>query len=215
MHAGRWIRIAHRASAALLALFLAAHLVNHVVALRGVAAHLAFMDGARLVYRSPALEPLLLAAALVQIVTGVEQVRAGWGTRRGFWQKTQVASGLYLAFFLANHTFWVLVARVGYGLDSNFYLAATFLTIWPLPFLFAPYYAMGVFALFAHLACAAHFRIHGRMGDRVGRAFVVCGAVLAAVIVAAFMGAFYDIHLPPAYRARWSSRSCRGARDAG
>ena len=112
MHARRWIRIAHRVSAVLLAIFLAAHLLNHVVALWGVAAHLAFMDGARLVYRSPALEPMLLAAVLVQIVTGVEQVRAGWGTRRGFWQRTQAVSGLYLAFFLANHTFWVLVARV-------------------------------------------------------------------------------------------------------
>ena len=147
MHAGRWIRIAHRVSAVLLAIFLAAHLLNHVVALGGIAAHLAFMEGARLVYRSPALEPMLLAAVLVQIVTGVEQVRAGWGTRRGFWQRTQAVSGLYLAFFLANHTFWVLVARVGYGLDSNFYLAATFLTIWPLPLLFAPYYALGVFAV--------------------------------------------------------------------
>ena len=144
MHARRWIRIAHRVSAVLLAIFLAAHLLNHVVALGGIAAHLAFMEGARLVYRSPALEPMLLAAVLVQIVTGVEQVRAGWGTRRGFWQRTQAVSGLYLAFFLANHTFWVLVARVGYGLDSNFYLAATFLTIWPLPLLFAPYYALGV-----------------------------------------------------------------------
>ena len=201
MHARRWIRIAHRVSAVLLAVFLAAHLLNHVVALWGIAAHLAFMEGARLVYRSPALEPMLLAAVLVQIVTGVEQVRAGWGTRRGFWQRTQAVSGLYLAFFLANHTFWVLVARVGYGLDSNFYLAAAFLTIWPLPLLFAPYYALGVFALFAHLACAAHFRIEGRAGDRVGQAFVACGAVLAGVIVAAFMGAFYDIHLPPAYRA--------------
>ena len=201
MHARRWIRIAHRVSAVLLAIFLAAHLLNHVVALGGIAAHLAFMEGARLVYRSPALEPMLLAAVLVQIVTGAEQVRAGWGTRRGFWQRTQAASGLYLAFFLANHTFWVLVARVGYGLDSNFYLAATFLTIWPLPLLFAPYYALGVFALFAHLACTAHFRIEGRAGERVGQAFVACGAVLAGVIVAAFMGAFYDIHLPPAYRA--------------
>lgn len=201
MHAKRWIRIAHRISAVLLAIFLAVHLLNHVVALWGVAAHLAFMKGARLVYRSPALEPMLLAAVLVQIATGVEQVRAGWGARRGFWQRAQAVSGLYLAFFLANHTLWVLVARFGYGLDSNFYLAATFLTISPLPLLFAPYYALGVFALFAHLACAAHFRIQGRIGDRVGQAFVACGAVLAGVIVAAFMGAFYDIHLPPAYRA--------------
>lgn len=201
MHARPLVRIAHRVSAVLLAVFLAVHLLNHVAGLWGVAAHLDFMDGARLVYRSPALEPVLLAAALVQIVTGVAQVRAGWGTRRGFWQRTQAASGLYLAFFLANHTFWVLVARLGYGLDSNFHLAATFLTIWPLPILFAPYYALGVFALFAHLACAAHFRIRGRTGERVGQAFVAGGAVLAVVIVAVFMGAFYDIHLPPAYRA--------------
>jgi hypothetical protein len=109
MHAGHWIRIAHRVSAVLLAAFLAAHLLNHIVALWGIAAHLAFMEGARLVYRSPALEAMLLAAVLVQIVTGVEQVRAGRGTRRGFWQRTQTVSGLYLAFFLANHTFWVLV----------------------------------------------------------------------------------------------------------
>jgi len=201
MHANRWIRIAHRVSAVLLAIFLAVHLLNHVAGLSGVAAHIAFMEGARLVYRSPALEPLLLAAALVQIVSGVEQVRAGWGTRRGFWQRTQAVSGLYLAFFLANHTFWVLVTRLGYGLDSNFYLAATFLTIWPLPILFAPYYAIGVLALCAHLACAAHFRIRSRTGDRVGQAFIACGAVLAGVIVAVVMGAFYDVHLPPAYRA--------------
>ena len=159
MHARRWIRITHRISAIVLAAFLAAHLVNHVVGLWGVAAHLAFMDAARLVYRAPAVEPLLLAAALVQIVTGVEQVRAGWGPRPGFWPPTQAIPGPYLAFFLAHHTFWVLVARFGYGLDSNFYLAATFLTVAPLPILFAPYYGLGVFALFAHLACAVHFRI--------------------------------------------------------
>jgi hypothetical protein len=201
MHARRWIRITHRISAIVLVAFLAAHLGNHAVGLGGVAAHLAFMDSARLVYRAPAVEPLLLAAVLVQIVSGVEQVRAGWGTRRGFWPRTQAISGLYLAFFLANRTFWVLVARSGYGLDSNFYLAATFLTIAPLPILFAPYYGLGVFALFAHLACAVHFRIQGGTGQRVAQALIGGGAMVAVVVVAVFMGAFYDIHLPPAYHA--------------
>jgi succinate dehydrogenase/fumarate reductase cytochrome b subunit len=201
MHAKPWVRISHRISAIVLVLFLVVHMLNHVVGLWGIAAHLAFMTEARLVYRSPGLEPLLLAAALAQVVTGILQVRAGWGTRRGFWQRTQAASGLYLAFFLVNHTFWVLVARLGYGLDSNFYLAATFLTLPPLPILFAPYYALGVFALFAHLACAARFRIQGKTGGRVAQAFIGSGAALAVVIVAVFMGAFYEIHLPPAYRA--------------
>ena len=201
MHAKPWVRITHRISAAVLALFLVTHLLNHVVGLWGIAAHIAFMDAARLVYRSSAVEPLLLAAVVVQTVTGAVQVWAGWGTRRGFWPRLQAISGLYLAFFLVNHTFWVLVARLSYGLDSNFHLAATFLTIAPLPILFAPYYAMGVFALLAHLACAVRLRSDGETGHRIAQVFIGCGAVLAVVIVAVFMGAFYEIHLPPAYRA--------------
>lgn len=201
MHARSWVRVTHRLSAAILALFLSAHLLNHLVGLWGVAEHRAFMDAARLVYRAPALEPLLLAAVLVQIATGVEQVRAGWRTRRGFWQHTQVISGLYLAFFLANHTFWVLAARIGFGLDSNFYLAAAFLTVSPLPIVFAPYYGLGVFALFAHLACAVRFRVQSETGTRIACSLIACGATISPVIVAVFMGAFYDLHLPPAYRA--------------
>ncbi len=201
MHASSWVRITHRTSAVVLAAFVAAHLVNHVVGLWGVAAHQAFMDAARLVYRSPLLEPLLLAAVLVQIATGIAQLRAGWGTRRGFWARTQAMSGLYLAFFLANHTFWVLVARIGYDLDSNFYLAATFLTISPLPVLFAPYYVLGVFSIFAHLACAVHFWAKGPVGERIAQASIGAGAVIAPIVTAVFMGAFYEIKLPPAFRA--------------
>lgn len=55
--------------------------------------------------------------------------------------------------------------------------------------------------MFAHLACAVRFRVRGPTGDRVGQAFLACGVVLAGLIVAAFMGAFYDIDLPAAYRA--------------
>jgi succinate dehydrogenase/fumarate reductase cytochrome b subunit len=201
MHAGSWIRTTHRISAAVLAIFLIAHLINHVAGLWGIAAHQAFMDAARLVYRSAVLEPLLLGAVLVQIVTGTAQLRASWGERRGFWARTQSFSGLYLAFFLANHTFWVLVARIGYGLDSNFYLAATFLTVSPLPLLFAPYYVLGIVALFAHISCAVHFRLPGTIGERIAAASIGAGVVIAPVIVAVFMGAFYDIQLPPAYRA--------------
>lgn len=201
MHASRWVRTTHRISAVVLALFLAAHLINHVAGLWGVVAHQAFMEVARLAYRSPILEPLLIAAVLLQVATGIMQVRAGWGKRSGFWARTQATSGLYLAFFLANHTFWVLVARIGYGLDSNFYLAATFLTISPLPILFAPYYVLGVFAVFAHVACAVRLQAPSPGGQRIAHASVAAGAVLAPVIVAVFMGAFFDIQLPPAYLA--------------
>jgi succinate dehydrogenase/fumarate reductase cytochrome b subunit len=195
------VRIVHRLTAAVLGLFVTAHLLNHLVGLGGVAAHQAFMNTARLAYRSPLVEPLLLTAVLVQTASGIAQVRAGWGQRPGVWARIQAISGLYLAFFLVNHTFWVLVARIGYDLDSNFYLAATFLTISPLPLLFAPYYVAGVFAVFVHVACAVHFRARGAIGASLARVLIAAGAVIAPGIVAIFMGAFYEIRLPPEYRA--------------
>jgi succinate dehydrogenase/fumarate reductase cytochrome b subunit len=197
----RWVRITHRLTAAVLGLFVTAHLLNHLVGLGGIAAHQVFMATARLVYRSPLVEPLLLIAVLVQVATGIAQVRALWGKRHGVWARLQVISGLYLAFFLANHTFWVLIARIGYGLDSNFYLAATFLTISPLPFLFAPYYVAGVLALFVHVACAVHFRAASPLGANVARVLIAAGAAIACGVVAIFMGAFYEISLPAEYRA--------------
>lgn len=201
MQGANWVRITHRLTAAVLGLFVTAHLLNHLVGLGGIAAHQAFMNTARLVYRSPLVEPLLLTAVLVQTVTGIAQVRAGWGKRHGVWARLQAISGLYLAFFLVNHTFWVLAARIGYGLDSNFYLAATFLTISPLPLLFAPYYVAGVLSVFVHVACAVHFRARSSFGASAARVLIAAGTVIAPGIVAVFMGAFYEIRLPPEYRA--------------
>ena len=64
------LRRLHRASAWLLVIFACAHTGNHLWALRGVASHIELMDGLRLVYRHPLVEPLLLASVLVQCVSG-------------------------------------------------------------------------------------------------------------------------------------------------
>jgi succinate dehydrogenase/fumarate reductase cytochrome b subunit len=153
------------------------------------------------VYRAPFVEPLLLASVLVQGVTGVMQLRAGWAMQRGFWSRLQAISGGYLAFFLLLHTSAILGVR-WLGLDSNFYAAAMVLTVPPLPLLYAPYYALGISAVFAHVACAVHFagRRRGINLDRVSAGLMVGGVVLALPIVGAFSGAFYDIDLPQAYR---------------
>jgi succinate dehydrogenase/fumarate reductase cytochrome b subunit len=194
-------RLVHRLSAALLGTFALVHLANHVVALQGIDAHQAFLTLARTAYRAPLVEPLLLASVLVQVVTGVMQLRAGWGLRHSFWSRLQAISGGYLLFFLLVHASAILGVR-WLGLDSNFYAAAMVLTIPPLPLIYAPYYALGVSALFAHLACALHFAglRQGINLDRVCTGLVVGGVGLALPIVAAFSGAFYDIDLPQAYR---------------
>jgi succinate dehydrogenase/fumarate reductase cytochrome b subunit len=194
-------RVVHRLSAALLGTFVLVHLANHVAALQAIDAHQTVLNLARTVYRLPLIEPLLLASVLVQAITGAMQLRAGWGLRRGVWSRLQAASGGYLLFFLPVHALAILGVR-WLGLDSNFYAAAMVLTISPLPLFYAPYYALGVSAVFAHAACALHFAglRKGINLDRVCAGLVVGGVALALPIVAAFSGAFYNIDLPQAYR---------------
>jgi hypothetical protein len=67
---GRW-RIVHGITAAVLCLYVAFHLANHLFGLIGPDAHAAVMKIGRIVYRSGVGEPLLVAAVLFQIGTGL------------------------------------------------------------------------------------------------------------------------------------------------
>jgi succinate dehydrogenase/fumarate reductase cytochrome b subunit len=110
------VQVVHRLSGAFLGIFVLLHLANHVTALHGIDAHQTFLTLARTVYRAPPVELLLLASVLVQAITGVIQLRAGWGLRRGFWSRLQAASGGYLLFFLPVHASAILSVR-WLGLD--------------------------------------------------------------------------------------------------
>jgi succinate dehydrogenase/fumarate reductase cytochrome b subunit len=72
----RIVRKVHRLGAVVVALFVLVHLANHLAALGGIAAHLRFMDGARLVYRQPVVETLLLLAVVVQAGNGLRLLGA-------------------------------------------------------------------------------------------------------------------------------------------
>ena len=67
MHCHPGARRIHRLSAAFLGAFVLAHISNHLIALRGIDAHNAFLTDARIVYRAAFVEPLLLAAVVVQV----------------------------------------------------------------------------------------------------------------------------------------------------
>jgi succinate dehydrogenase/fumarate reductase cytochrome b subunit len=85
----RLLRKLHRGSGLLLALFIALHLFNHLVALESVERHRQVMNALRVVYRHPLAESMLLLAVLVQIPSGVYLVRhKGWHQKDRFvrWQ---------------------------------------------------------------------------------------------------------------------------------
>ena len=191
-------RALHRAAGAVLALFLAVHVANHLAALAGVDAHVRFMERARLVYRQPGVESLLLLCALVQAASGLALAWAG-RRRRGVLARAQVASGACLALFLAIHVAAVLTGRAS-GLDTNFYFAAAGLHVWPFVLFFGPYYFLAVAALCVHVGCALAWRVRARRLAVAGAASVA-GVVLGAVIVACLLGVVQPVAIPPAYLA--------------
>lgn len=201
----------HRIAAAIVGIYVMAHLANHLAALRGIDAHLAFMQGVRRISRIPVIEALMLAGVAVQMGSG------GWlalrrapplGARRLPFDRLQTWSGAYLALFMLVHVVSVLLGRARLGLDTNFRFAAAGLNTGAWPLFFVPYYGLAVAALFAHLACALRRRLPGRVAlaarKRVAFTVIALGVVTAALIVAAFSGAFYPVDLPDAYRATFT-----------
>lgn len=182
----------HRAGGALLAVFVAVHVANHLAALAGVETHVRFMEAARRVYRQPVVEAVLLLCVVLQAASGLRMLWAGRQRRRGVLPWLQAGSGAYVALFLAIHVVAVLVGRAG-GLDTNFYFAAAGLHAWPSVLFFVPYYFLAVAALFVHLGCAL------RRGRAVVAGFSAVGIVVAGLIVATLMGLVHPVEIPAKY----------------
>ncbi len=195
----------HRASACLIAAFVAAHLFNHLLAVQSINAHIHFMESFRPIYRNGFVETLLLVCVAYQVGSGIYFIKNRWGQRRGFFERLQAISGGYLAYFLIVHVAAVLIGRNALKIDTSFYYAAAGMHVSPFHYYFVPYYFLSVVAIFGHIACAVHWLTRGRLREvyrnSLGYSLLVIGVLMGAVIVAAFAGAFYDIVIPSEYRA--------------
>jgi succinate dehydrogenase/fumarate reductase cytochrome b subunit len=195
----------HRIAAGVVGIYVLVHLANHLLALKGIEVHIAFMQAVRHITRVPAVEALLLAGVAVQAGSGLRLALRRRGPRRLPFERLQALSGVYLGFFLLVHVVSVLAGRSMLGLDTNFYFAAAGLQVDFYPLFFVPYYGLAVAALFVHLACALRRHLPAALPlavrGRIAWGVIAGGAMLAVLIVAAFSGAFYPIPLPPAYLA--------------
>jgi succinate dehydrogenase/fumarate reductase cytochrome b subunit len=179
----------HRLSGTLLAAFLLLHLVNHALVMVDRDLAFAFMDSFRRLYRSAAGESLIVAAALVQMVTGPMLARLRPAHTDG---RTRLArwSGNYLLFFLVVHLGAVFVARLGLGIDTDIDFAAAGLRSWPAIVFFLPYYSLAVIAVFVHIGLAISRRLEGKARRMAHFGFigaVVAGVAMAGVIVGSLM----------------------------
>lgn len=199
-------RRAHGLSALVVAAFVAVHLANHLLALAGVDAHLAFMQAARRVYRHPFVEAVLLAAVGWQLVSGLAML----ATRR--WPRAplarlQAVAGLAVGAFLLVHVGAVLGARSLLGLDTTFHFAAAGLHAGPWVWFFAPYYGLAVLSWFVHLGCAAQRRWGGSgSGPRWVGVAAAAGSVAALLIVGCLAGVLIAVDVPAPYLAPYGVR---------
>lgn len=200
------LRKLHGLSALLVAAFACVHIANHLVGIGGIESHIAFMRAARLVYRFPVVEALLLVAVAFQIYSGLTFVVRDWKQRRGFVPWLQAGSGAYLVFFFLNHVGAILFGRTVLDLDTTFYYAAAGFYVPPFQFFFAPYYFLGVLALFTHLGCALYWQLQTK--SRPARVLAIVlpssvGFVVSLLIVLSLAGAVYPVQVPPEYKATY------------
>jgi len=190
-------RVVHGLVAALVLAFIAFHLANHLFGLLGADAHAAVMKAGRRLYRLPAVEAMLVSLLLLQLAFGA-WLAWRWSLQRmDGYRAVQVATGVYVGFFVLTHMNSALVsARLLHGTDTNWAWASGA----PLGLLrdawsvrLVPHYALGVFCVLAHLACGLRgvLLAHGWRPALVNRAWVAglaTSAAVAALIVAGLCG---------------------------
>ena len=185
------LAFAHGLSAAVITAFAVAHVTNHLFGLAGAAPHIAVMSGLRAVYRSAAIEPVLLACVGFQAASGVWLLTRK-AARTGTWiDSLQSASGAYMACFFLSHLTAALRARLLRGVDTNWlWLTADSMLTDPWSARLAPYYFLGIVALGIHGGAGLRhvLRQRGEAPAVADRAFVVAAAAAVAVSVLVMAG---------------------------
>jgi hypothetical protein len=192
------IRVAHGISAlAIIAFFLGMHLTNHLIGLIGPDAHAQFMRVVRTIYRAKLVEPVLVLLLFFQVGTGLYFAMRYMAKPMDAFRAFQVASGIYLVFYIIGHT------------DSVFILGRTFLGIetgWdfatgaPVGLIkgarnirLLPHYGLGVFFVIAHLFCGLRIVLMARgvskvLADRIMIGGAIAGAIIATAIMLGMCG---------------------------
>jgi len=193
----------HYISGLTISLFIGMHLFNHLFSVFGIESHIELMDKLRLVYRNPIVETVLLLAVFFQIISGVKLFMTKRKSVNGFYEKLQIWTGLYLAFFFFIHIGAVLTGRYVLDLDTNFYFGAAGINTFPLNLFFIPYYGLAILSFFGHLS-AIHVQkmkkeIFGLTIKQQAEFIMVIGFVVMMITFYGLTGGFMGVEIPEKY----------------
>jgi hypothetical protein len=182
------LRVAHGVSAlAIVLIFLALHLTNHLIFPTGPAAYEAVQKVFRHVYRSNILQPLLVALMLFQVGTGLFFVWRLTAAPSDRFRTFQILSGVYLAVYVLGHMDSVFIfARTYLGIDTGWNFATgdpAGMIKHPWNIRLLPHYWLAVFFVLSHLASGARviMMAHG-VGKAFADRFLVAGTVAAGFV---------------------------------
>lgn len=194
---------AHFISGLTITLFTGLHLLNHLISIFGIEAHIDCMDTLRLFYRNRIGESILLIAVLLQIISGLRLVFRKRRTTSSFFEKLQLWTGLYLAFFLVIHVGAVLTGRYMLGLDTNFYFGVAGLNTFPFNLFFIPYYALAIISFFGHISAIHALKmkssILGMNPIKQSYMILIFGLVLTLIIFYGLTNGFNGVEIPREY----------------
>ncbi len=142
----------HYLSGITITVFIGLHLFNHIYGVFGPERHINLMNSFRIFYRNPIAETVLLLAVATQIFSGLRLFADRRKTAATAFEKLQIWSGLYLAFFLVIHVSAVLGGRFVLQLDTNIYFGSIGMVTFPFNLFFIPYYALAILSFFGHIA---------------------------------------------------------------
>jgi hypothetical protein len=197
------MRTLHYASGIVLSLFIGMHLCNHAWAILGIEQHISLMENLRLVYRNIFVEVVLLAAVVLQVVSGITLVRKRKGTPKLGWDRWHIGSGLYLAFFMLFHTSAVVIGRWVLHLDTNFYFGAAGINAFPTCLFFVPYYILAIMAFFTHFAAIHRKKMERTIlgispsGQSMG--ILILGGIVTFLVFWGMTQWFQGVDVPAAY----------------
>jgi hypothetical protein len=194
----RRLRVAHGISSlAIMLVFLAPHLFNHLLGVFGTDVHRAVMDVLRVLYRNAVLEPIIIVAFFFQILSGLVLIRPKTISRADLLDALQTASGAYLTLFIASHINSVFTLARYFGTETDYKWAVgdpvgLVADAWNIRLL--PHYSLAVFFLIAHLACGLRVVMrnhHVRPSVYTASTWgvIMLGALVTAIITAGMIGA--------------------------
>ena len=191
----------HRIIAIGLLFFVLAHVGNHLVAAIGIREHQAYMSVVRLIYRHPIVEPLLISAIFVQAITGGALIMAAAKRpeRRSLLSWLELVSAGIFVIFIVVHLSAIVVTRFYFEMQTDFYWVADLFRESRLQPYIIGFHFLGVVAVMTHAGVGLKYmfealRLPG-FGRLLAMVFIVLGTAIAAIAIAAYSGAFYEIDL--------------------